>query len=195
MESMMTRKFGWIAVVLLTATVAACGGSTQTTGTAPSLVAPVAASSETAGNLGLLKEGNGKGHLGTPPTVPEPGDAGAEEESGDIGEGHGHVKAAIQLEGFTDLIDGTCPELTININGIEVITVGPPELATEFQRADCETIAATPEGTPIHLHIAAKQQGDDLVAIYVRMQGPKGDDGDAGDEEEETTPTTTTPTE
>ena len=66
MESMMTRKFGWIAMVLLTATVSACGGSTQTTGTAPSLVAPVAASTETAGTLGLLKEGNGKGHLGTP---------------------------------------------------------------------------------------------------------------------------------
>lgn len=192
----MTRKFGWIAVVLLTATVAACGGSTQTTGTAPSLVAPVAASTETAGNLGLLKEGNGRGHVGTPPTGPEPGDADAEEETGDIEEGHGHGKAAIQLEGFTDQIDGTCEVgLTININGIDVITVATPDLTTEFQRADCDTIAATPEGTQIHLHIAAKKQGEDYVAIYVRMQGPKGDDGDAGDEVEETTPTTTTPTE
>lgn len=189
---MMTRQFRWIAVVLLTATVAACGGSTQTTGTGPSLVAPVAASTETAGNLGLLKEGNGKGHLGTPPTVPEPGDV--EEEAGDIGEGHGHGQAAIQLEGFTDLIDGTCPGLIININGIDVITVATPDLTTEFQRADCETIAATPEATKIHLHIAARKQGDDYVAIYVRMQGPKGDNGDDGDEEEETTTTTTTPT-
>jgi hypothetical protein len=31
--------------------------------------------------------------------------------------------------------------------------------------------------TPVHVHIAAKKMEDDsLVAIYVRMQGPKFDD-------------------
>jgi hypothetical protein len=187
MESMMTRQFRWIAVVLLTATVAACGGSTQTTGTAPSLVAPVAASTETAGKLGLLKEGNGKGHLGTPPTVPEPGDADAEEDAGDIGEGHGHGKAAIQLEGFIDpaSIEGDCSGLMIPIHDVIVNT----DDSTEFQRATCDQLLAST--TLIHVHIAAKMQDEMLVAIYVRMQGPKGDDGD---EEEETTPTTTTPT-
>jgi hypothetical protein len=194
MEPTITRKIAWTAVMLMLAgVVAACGGSTQTLpGTAPSFVSPLAGTTDGAGTFSPLKEGKGKGpdkgapETGAPTTgeSPEPGDAG------DIGagHGHGHGNAAIQLEGFTDEIDdGPCPTLTIVINHISVTT----ELATEFQRTDCQAILDAT--TPVHLHIAAKMQGDVLVATYVRMQGPKGDDGDdAG--EDGTTPTTgTTP--
>jgi hypothetical protein len=189
----MTRKIVATAVVLLAAAVAACGGATQTaTGTAPSLVSPVASETDATGTLGLLKQGSGKGHGGdhspTPTigTTPDPNDQDAQ-DAGDSEDGHGHAKAMIQIEGFTTSIDGTCPELTIVINNITVTTVDTPEVTTDFQRADCSAIAEA-DG-PVHLHIAAKMQEGVLVAAYVRMQGPKADDAD---EEEDTTPTTTT---
>jgi len=187
-----TRKIGWTAMVLLAATAAACGGSTQNVaGTAPSLVSPIVASDGT-GTLGLLKEGKGKGGHGTPAigTTPEPDDPDAGDDG--IGEGHRHGKAMIQIEGFTTSIDGNCPALTIVMKDtITVTTVDTADLTTEFQRATCAAIKAAGEAkTPVHLHIAARKQDDALVAIYVRMQGPKGDEADdAGDEEETTTST------
>jgi hypothetical protein len=191
-KSTTTRKIGWITAALLAAVVAACGGSTQgVTGTAPSLVSPVAAGTGVGGSLGLLKGGRGKGpgnsHSPTPDlgTTPEPGDAVP-----DLEEGHGHGNASIQYEGFVDhsSIEGTCDDgLTIPINDVTIITVD----TTEFQRARCDQLLDS-TATRIHLHIAAKWQDETLVAIYVRMQGPKFDDGDDVEEEEGTTPTTTT---
>jgi hypothetical protein len=181
LESTIARKIGWTALVLLAATTAACGGSTQNVaGTAPSLVAPIGASSDGVASLSLLKEGKGKGpgngHSPAPdaddtPTVgttPDPEDPDAGDDG--IGGGHGHGKATIQLEGLTTSIDGSCPALTITMNNIAIKAAG--------------------QDTPVHLHIAAKKQEDALVAVYVRMQGPKGEEGDdAGDEEETTTST------
>jgi hypothetical protein len=181
-------------VVLLAATVAACGGSTQVmTGTAPSQVSSVAAAGEDGGSFSLLKEGKGKGHspapeLGTPTTgdTPEPDDP--EGDGDELGTGHGHGKAAIQLEGFATIEPDTdCPTLTITINGLTVTTVDTPELTTEFERATCEQLKAS-SAPSIHLHIAARKMEDDsLAAIYVRMQGPKFDDSDDADEDETTT--------
>ena len=199
MQSPITRKLTWAAVLLLAAAVAACGGSTQaSTGTAPSLVSPLAAATDGSGTFGLFKEGKGKspdkGHspdpaLGTPTdgTTPDP-----DEDAGDIGEGHGHGKAAIQLEGFVrgDDIDGTCNELMIVINHVTVTTAD----TTEFQRATCQAIVDATATGRVHLHIAAKMQEDVLVASYVRMQGPKGDDGDDADEDGAPPTTSTTPT-
>ena len=188
MESTHTRRIAWCALILLTAMMAACGGSTQAiSGTAPSLVSPVATATDNAGSFNLLKEGKGKGRAGTTPDPPETADA--DDDAGKSGEGHGHGKAAIQIEGFTDSIDGTCPKLTIVINDLEVTTLDTPELATQFQRATCAALKAST--APVHLHIAAKRQEDALVAIYVRMQGPKGDDSEDPDEEEGTTPAVT----
>jgi hypothetical protein len=187
-ESTITRTIVWTGVVLLAATAAACGGSTQATGTAPSQVSSIAAASEDGGSFGLLKEGKGKGHSPAPeigtPTTPEPDDP--EEDGDELGTGHGHGKAAIQLEGFAT-IDADCPTLSITINGLTVTTVDTPEFKTEFQRATCEELKAS-TAPSIHLHIAAKKMADDSwAAIYVRMQGPKFDHGDP-DEEEDTTP-------
>jgi diadenosine tetraphosphate (Ap4A) HIT family hydrolase len=71
---------------------------------------------------------------------------------------------------------------------ITVTTVDTADLTTEFQRATCAAIKAAGEThTPVHLHIAARKQDDALVAVYVRMQGPKGDEVDDTDEKEETT--------
>ena len=192
MESTMTRQIVGTAVILLAATVAACGGSTQTaTGTAPSLVSPVATATDGTGTFGLLKQGKGKGpgsdHSPTPTTgtTPDPDDQDAEGD-GDAAEGHGHGKAMIQIEGFTTSIEGTCPALTIVVNDtITVTTVDTPELTTEFQRADCTAIKGA--AGPVHVHIAAKMQEGILVAAYVRMQGPKADDSDDADEEEDAT--------
>lgn len=191
MESTITRKIMWTATVLLAATVAACGGSTQeTTGTVPSLVSPIAASSDSGGSLGLLKEGKGKGHSPVPEigTTPDPDDPETGEDAGEPGHGHGHGKAVIQYEGFTKSIAGTCPELTIVFDDKDATTVKTEDLTTEFQRATCDVLAAAGE-TPVHLHVAAKIEDEALVAIYVRMQGPKDHDGD---DEEVTTLTTTT---
>jgi hypothetical protein len=193
-KSMTTHKTGWITAALLAAVVAACGGSTQgVTGTAPSLVSPVAAGTDVGGSLGLLKEGRGKGpgnsHSPTPDlgTTPETGDAVP-----DLEEGHGHGNASTQYEGFVDhtLIDGNCDDgLKIPINDVVITTVEK----TVFQRATCDQLLAS-TATHIHLHIAAKWEDEMLVATYVRMQGPKGDDGDDGDEAEDATPTTETTT-
>jgi hypothetical protein len=178
-----THKFMWAAAILLAATTAACGGSTQgLAGTAPSQVSAVAAASDSGASLSLLKEGKGKGRpspdIGTTPTtdVDDPETDGGES-------GHGHGKALIQIEGFTESIDGTCEAVTIVMkDGPTVIT---DEETTEFQRAACQEIEDAAAENPVRLHIAAKMQGDDLVAVYVRMQGPKFDDGLPDDAEEE----------
>jgi len=190
MKSTITRKILWTAMVLLAATAAACGGSTQNVaGAAPSLVSPSVANDGT-GTLGLLKEGKGKGGHDTPAigTTPEPDDPDAGDDDG-IGEGHRHGKAMIQIEGFATSIDGDCPALTIVMKDtITVTTVDTADLTTEFQRATCAAIKAAGETqTPVHLHVAARKQDDALVAVYVRMQGPKGDEVDDTDEKEETT--------
>src|SRR5262245_63912838 len=93
-EATLIRTIAGTGVVLLAATVAACGGSTQAmTGTAPSQVSSVAAAGEDGGSFSLFKEGKGKGHspapeLGTPTTgdTPEPDDP----EGDESGHGHGH---------------------------------------------------------------------------------------------------------
>src|SRR5262245_53139173 len=95
MESTISPKIVWIGVVVLTATVAACGGSTQAmTGTAPSQLSSIEAASE-SGRFSLLKEGKGRGHSPAPeigtPTTPEPDDP--EEDSDELGNGHGHGNA------------------------------------------------------------------------------------------------------
>jgi hypothetical protein len=191
MESV-TRKIMWPSVILIAAAAAACGGSTQDlAGTAPSQVSAVATASDTGGSFSLLKEGKGKGRptpdAGDTPTTgttPDPDDP--EEDSSELGKGHGHGKATIQIEGFSEKIDGTCPNLIISINGLTVHTVETLELTTDFQRATCEALALKASTAPsIHLHIAAKKMEDEsLVATYVRMQGPKFDDGDDAEEEE-----------
>jgi hypothetical protein len=185
MESTTTRKIVWAAVILLAAAVAACGGSTQgITGTAPSLVSPVAGA-DGAGTFNLLKEGKGKnGHspapdAGTPPTdgtTPDPDDP--EGDTDEFGNGRGHGKAAIQIEGFTKSITGECNEVTIVMDDDIPTTVQTHNLVTEFQRAECIALKTAGETTPVHVHIAARMEDTTLVAIYVRMQGPKGDDGD-----------------
>jgi hypothetical protein len=193
MESTITRKILGTGVVLLAATVAACGGSTQAmTGTAPSQVSSIADATENGGSFSLLKQGKGKGHspapeLGTPTTDDTPEGDDPEGDGDELGTGHGHGKAAIQLEGFATIEPDTdCPTLTITINGLAVTTVDTPELTTEFQRATCEQLKAS-SAPSIHLHIAARKMEDDsLAAIYVRMQGPKFGDGEDGDEEEDT---------
>ena len=178
MESTITRKILFAAVVLLAATVAACGGSMQAmTGTTPSQVSSIAAASENGGSFSLLEEG--KGRTPATGTTPDPDDPEANDDAGESGHGHGHGKAAIQIEGFTKSVTGECPELTIVFEDhTEVTTVKMDELETEFQRVTCKALKAS-TAPSIHLHIAAEKMEDgSLVAIYVRMQGPKFDDGD-----------------
>src|SRR5215212_7541942 len=148
METTMTRKIVCMAVLLVAATVAACGGSTQSVaGTAPSQVTPLAVGSEGAGAFSPLKEGKGKGghsDVGTTPTTgttPEADDADEDSDGDENGKEHGHGNAMIQIEGFTASIDGSCPGLTIVMeNTVSVRTVATPELTTEFQRATCKAI-------------------------------------------------------
>jgi hypothetical protein len=188
MESTTTRKIMWAAVILLTVAVAACGGSTQgITGTAPSLVSPIAAGATNgAGSFNLLKEGKGKGghspapDIGTTPTIDDP----ETDDPGESGHGHGHGKAAIQYEGFTTSITGGCVDgLIIKFTDDDTTeTTITTDSGTEFQRARCVELLAAGETTPVHVHIAATWQNATLVAIYVRMQGPKGDDADDAEE-------------
>jgi hypothetical protein len=180
MESTTSHKIVWAVVILLAATVAACGGSTHgVAGTAPSLVSPVAGTTDGIGSFDLLKEGKGKGHAPLPEigTTPEPDDPEADDDAGELGPGHGHGKAAIQYEGFTTSIVGSCPDsLTITFNEDTEVTTITTDPTTEFQRAKCDALLAAGD-TPVHVHIAARKLEDDsLVAIYVRVQGPKGDD-------------------
>ena len=195
MELTITRTIACTGVVLLATTFAACGGSTQAMmGTAPSDVSSIAAATENGGSFSPLKEGRGKGHspapeLGTPTTGHTPEGDDPEGDGDELGTGHGHGKAAIQLEGLATIdAAADCPALIITINGLTVTTIDTPEFKTEFQRATCEQLKAS-TAPSIHLHIAARKLEDDsLAAIYVRMQGPKFDDGEDGDEEEDTTP-------
>ena len=201
-----SRKIVWGALALFAVATAACGGATQSmTGTAPSSLSAMSGAPDAGGTFGLLKEGKGKGPNGGAPTTPT--------EPGDDQDGHGH--AAVQFEGFTSDITGTCPNLTIVINEQTIIT----NEHTDFQRADCTdlkpattttpttgttpTVGTTAETTPtttapdeetgFHLHIAANMDATGkLVATYVRMQGPKIGGGE--DEDEDTTPTPTTTT-
>ena len=187
MEATLIRTISGTGVVLLAATVAACGGSTQAmTGTAPSQVSSIVAAGEDGGSFSLLKEGKGKGHspapeLGTPTTgdTPEPDDP----EGDESGNGHGHGNAQIQIEGFTKSITGDCPALTIVFDDKDETTVKTEDLTTAFQRATCKALKES-TAPSIHLHISATLEDDSLVATYVRMQGPKFDDSDDADEEE-----------
>ena len=197
-----SRKIVWGALALFAVASTACGGATQSmAGTAPSSLSAMSAAPDAGGTFGLLKEGKGKGPNGDTPTTPTaPGD--------DQDGGHGH--AALQFEGFTSDITGTCPDLTIVINEETILT----NEDTDFQRADCEdltpetttttttTVSTQSETTPtttapeqhagFHLHIAATMDdAGKLVATYVRMQGPKLGGGEDG-ENEDTTPETTT---
>jgi hypothetical protein len=179
----MPHTIMWPALILLAAAAAACGGSTQSlAGTAPSQVSSVAAPND-GGTFSLLKAGKGKGR-------PAPDLDAPEDDAGDLGNGHGHGKAAIQYEGFTTSITGGCPDSLIiefdddTDSTVTTITTDPD---TEFQRAECVALLAKGQ-TPVHVHIAAKKMDDDsLVAIYVRMQGPKFDDPDDAEEEEDAT--------
>jgi len=191
MESTITRRILFAGVVLLAATMAACGGSTQAmTGTTPSQVSSIAAMSENGGNFSLLKEGQGRGHspapeIGTPTTgtTPDPDDPEADDDAGESG--HGHGKALIQYEGFTKSISENCPALTIlfDDDGTTIKT----DAHTDFQRAECAALKQASETSSIHLHIAAKKLDDgSVVATYVRMQGPKFDVDDPVEEEDTT---------
>ena len=200
-----SRKIVWGALALFAVATAACGGATQSlTGTAPSSLSAMSAAPDAGGTFGLMKEGKGKGPNGDTPTTPTaPGD--------DQDSGHGHGHAALQFEGFTSDIAGTCPDLTIVINEQTILT----NEDTDFQRAECTdlkpaaitppttgttptvgtkaettpTTTAPEEETGFHLHIAATMDDEGkLVATYVRMQGPKIGAGD--DDEDEDTPTT-----
>ena len=190
MESTITRKILFAGVVLLAATVAACGGSTQAmTGTAPSQVLSIAAASENGGSFSLLKEGKGRGHspapeIGTPTTgtTPDPDDPEADDDAGESG--HGHGKALIQYEGFTKSISENCPALTILFADDDGTTI-KTDAHTDFQRAECAALKKASETSSIHLHIAAKKLDDgSVVATYVRMQGPKFDVDDPVEEED-----------
>jgi len=191
MESTDHRKILFAGVVLLAATVAACGGSTRAmTGTAPSQVSSVAGASEDGGSFSLLKEGKGRGHspapeIGTPTAGDTPEPDAPEGDGDELGNGHGHGKAAIQLEGLATIdTEADCPTLIITINGLTVTTIDTLDFKTEFQRATCEQLKAS-TAPSIHLHIAAtKMEDDSLAAIYVRMQGPKFDIDDPVEEED-----------
>jgi hypothetical protein len=188
MESTTSRKIVWGAALLFAASAAACGSSPQSlTGTTPSALSSVASATDSGGTFSALKQGKGKGpdkgDDDTTPTTggtPTTGTGDGEEPADDSG----HGRSQTQIEGFTTSVTGTCPDLTIVINGQTIKT----DLTTDFQRADC-TDLVDPTAADFHLHIAAKMQEDALVATYVRMQGPKIDEGD-----DTVTPTTgTTP--
>jgi hypothetical protein len=207
-----SRKIVWGALLVLAASTAACGGATQSMmGTAPSSLSAVASAPDTGGSFGTLKQGNGKGpgRGGDAPTTGTTPTTGTEPDADDpeAGDESGHGHAAMQLEGFTTSVTGTCPDLTIVINDKTVTT----NIETDFQRADCTDLEPAATTTPttgtvtttavaatsFHLHIAATMDATtgDLVATYVRMQGPKIGHGDEEDDDTETTPTTgTTPT-
>ena len=165
----------WGAVVMFAVATTACGGATQSvTGTAPSSLFAMSGAPDAGATFGLLKEGKGKGPdngTGETPTTPTaPVD---DQEDDDSGQEHG--QPALQFEGFTSDITGTCQDLTIVINEHTILTND----ATDFQRAECTDLkpatAAEPEEASVfHLHIAANMDTEGhLVATYVRMQGPK----------------------
>ena len=168
MKSTTSYKVVWGAALLFAASAAACGSSPQSlAGTTPSVLSSVASATDSGGTFSALKTGNGKGSdTGATPTT------GADDGE-ETGDDSGHGRSKTQIEGFTTSLTGTCPDLTIVINGQTVKT----DLTTEFQRADC-TDLVDPTAPAFHLHIAAKMQDDALVATYVRMQGPKIDEGD-----------------
>jgi len=196
-----SRKIVWGALALFAVATTACGGATQSmTGTAPSSLSAMSGAPDAGSTFGVLKEGKGKGpdaRIGETPTTPtEPGD---DQEGDDSGHGRGH--AAVQIEGFTSDITGTCPDLTIVINDQTITT----NLDTDFQRGVCTdllpvtittpTTGTTPtvgttadtvpeEATAFHLHIAATMDAETgkLVATYVRLQGPKIGEGDELDD-------------
>src|SRR6266545_3760578 len=124
MKSTTSHKIVWGAALLLAASAAACGSSPQSlAGTTPSVLSSVASATDSGGTFSALKTGKGKG------TTPTTG-ADAGEETGDDS---GHGRSKTQIEGFTTSVTGTCPDLTIVINGQTIKT----DLTTDFQRADC----------------------------------------------------------
>jgi hypothetical protein len=176
MKSTTSYKIVWGAALLFAASAAACGSSPQSlAGTTPSVLSSVASANDSGGTFSALKTGKGKGpDKGGDDTTP------ITDTTPTTGDGHSKT----QIEGFTTSVTGTCPDLTIVINGQTVTT----DLTTDFQRAEC-TDLVDPTAEAFHLHIAATMQEDALVATYVRMQGPKIDEGD-----DTVTPTTgTTP--
>jgi hypothetical protein len=222
-----SRKIMWIGTLLMAASAVACGGTTQALGTAPSGVPAVAAAPDAGGTFGTLKDGKGKDSTGkgpdrgdTPTAGTAPSNGGAPDTDTDDpetgaghghghqpepGDDHGHDAAMTQLEGFSTSITGTCPSLTIEINGMTVTT----DLTTDFQRGVCTDLVPTtttppPTGTTptagttpaagteppaqsFHLHIAATADATGkLVASYVRLQG--GDE--TGGDDDSTTPPT-----
>jgi hypothetical protein len=159
--------------------------------------------------MSTLKEGKGKGpDKGGDTTTPTTGTTPTTDDPA-TGDDHGHGHAAMQIEGFTSSVAGTCPELTIVINDMTVQT----DATTDFQRADCSDLApvttttppatgttptsgtadtttpttttpptTTPPAASFHLHIAAQMDATGkLVATYVRMQGPAIGGGDDQD--------------
>jgi hypothetical protein len=200
-------KIVWGALTMFAVATTACGGAAQSmTGTAPSSLPAISGAPDTGGLFGLLKNGNGRGPDGRTGDIPTTPTVPGNDQGGD-GSGHGH--AALQFEGFTSDITGTCPDLTIVINEQTVIT----NEDTDFQRADCAdlqpvtttapttnttaSVGTRAETTPtttaleepgvFHLHIAAIMDADgNLVATYVRMQGPKS--GGSDEDENATTP-------
>jgi hypothetical protein len=190
------RKIVWGALAMFAVATTACGGATQSmTGTAPSSLSAMSGAPDAGSTLGLLKEGRGNGpdaRIGETPTT-EPGE---DQEGDDSGHGHGHP--ALQLEGFTSDITGTCPDLTIVINDQTITT----DDATDFQRGECTDLRSLTitvgtkaettlpeEATSFHLHIAARMDAETgkLVATYVRMQGSKIGDGDDEVEDDDVT--------
>ena len=107
-ESKTTRKIAWGALLMFAASAAACGGSPQAmTGTAPSTFAASESAPDAGSTFSTMKEGNGRGK--GPGTTPD-----ADEPTGDIG---GPGRNQTQIEGMATEITGTCPALTIVING------------------------------------------------------------------------------
>src|SRR5437667_714953 len=156
MESTTSRKIVWGAALLFAAaSAAACGNSPQSTmGTAPSSLSAVASATDSGGTFSALKEGNGKGKgpdkgddapkapttgttpTGTTPTTGTTPPTGTTPDT-DEGDDAGHGNAATQIEGLTTSVTGTCPNLTIVINGQTITT----DVKTDFQRADCADLA------------------------------------------------------
>jgi hypothetical protein len=146
--SRLLRNIGRAGTLLLTAvSLTACGNSPQSMlgGTAPSALGTVGAAQSASRKLGTLKDhgnGNGDGKPTAPaPTAPSTGTTpGSDGDHGNLNE------PQMQVEGIATSVTGTCPALTIIINGQTITT----DLSTEFERADCTDII-----TGQRLHIAA----------------------------------------
>jgi uncharacterized protein DUF5666 len=122
---------------------------------------------------GTPTDGTTPGVTPAPGTTPEPDD-----DANEDGPRGG------QIEGTASEVTGTCPALTIVVNGHTVKT----DATTDFQRAACEQIAIGRR-----LHISGRMHEGSFVAGYVRMQGRKPGDDEDGDDDVTPPPTGTTP--